>query len=145
MGLASEGKSPVVEESPDAPSEPDLTTRALQVRIRQQEILAELGVIALRSASLDALLDEAARLTAAGLEAEFCKVMQYLPDENQLLVRAGVGWGEGVLGRARSARTWRLQPGLPCAPASPSSQITWRMRIDSGHPSSSAGLGSGAP
>jgi GAF domain-containing protein len=101
MGLASEGKSPVVEESPDAPSEPDLTTRALQVCIGQQEILAELGVFALRSASLDALLDEAARLTAAGLEAEFCKVMQYLPDENQLLVRAGVGWGEGVLGRAK--------------------------------------------
>ena len=26
---------------------------------------------------------------------------EYLPDEKRLLVRAGVGWGEGVVGQAR--------------------------------------------
>jgi hypothetical protein len=39
-------------------------------------------------------------MTAEGLEAEYCKVMEYIPTENRLLVRAGVGWGEGVIGQA---------------------------------------------
>ena len=46
------------------------------------------------------LLNHVVRLTAEGLEAEYCKVMEYLPAENRLLVRAGVGWGEGVVGSA---------------------------------------------
>ena len=79
----------------------DLTLRALQQRIRQQEILAELGVTALQGASFDTLLADTARLTAEGLRAEFCKVLEYIPAENELLVRAGVGWDAGVVGTAR--------------------------------------------
>jgi two-component sensor histidine kinase len=94
-------KKPVIELSPEGGSGADTSARALRLRIRQQEILAELGVVALQGASLDALLDETGRLTAEGLEAEFCKVMEYLPAENQLLVRAGVGWEAGVVGFAR--------------------------------------------
>jgi two-component sensor histidine kinase len=74
--------------------------RALEERIRQQEILAELGVAALQGPSLDELLAETARLTAKGLRAEFCKVMEYIPSENRLLVRAGVGWKPGIVGHA---------------------------------------------
>ncbi|HYK49762.1 MAG TPA: histidine kinase dimerization/phosphoacceptor domain -containing protein, partial [Terriglobales bacterium] len=37
---------------------------------------------------------------AEGLRAEYCKVMEFLPAENRLVVRAGVGWGEGVVGHA---------------------------------------------
>jgi two-component sensor histidine kinase len=93
-------KRPVVEPSPEG-ADADISRRALRLRIRQQEILAELGVLALQGASFDQLLNETARLTAEGLEAEFCKVMEYLPADNQLLVRAGVGWDEGVVGSAR--------------------------------------------
>ena len=75
--------------------------RALQLRIRQQEILAELGVTALQGASFDTLLADTARLTAEGLRAEFCKVLEYIPADNELLVRAGVGWHAGVVGTAR--------------------------------------------
>ena len=75
--------------------------RALRLRIRQQEILSELGVFALQGPSLDDLLQRTAELTAEGLEAEFCKVMEFLPGENRLLVRAGVGWGEGIVGFAK--------------------------------------------
>src|SRR5580765_3932584 len=94
-----EGGAPVVESSP-AGGASDLTLRALQQRIRQQEILAELGVTALQGASFDTLLADTARLTAEGLRAEFCKVLEYIPAENELLVRAGVGWGPGVVGVA---------------------------------------------
>jgi hypothetical protein len=93
-------KEPVVEpQSGDAPSD-DLTGRALRLRIRQQELLAELGVLALQGTSFIEMLNHTARVTAEGLGAEYCKVMEYIPSENRLLVRAGVGWGEGVVGNA---------------------------------------------
>jgi two-component sensor histidine kinase len=95
-----EKEEPVVEPKPTGgPS--DVTLRALQQRIRQQEILAELGVTALQGASFDTLLTDTARLTAEGLRTEFCKVLEYMPSENELLVRAGVGWGVGIVGTAR--------------------------------------------
>lgn len=75
--------------------------RSLRLRIRQQEILAALGVTALQGASFDQLLIDTARKTAEGLDAEFCKIMEYIPAENSLLVRAGVGWDAGVVGVAR--------------------------------------------
>jgi len=46
------------------------------------------------------MLNHTARVTAEGLEAEYCKVLEYRPADNRLLVRAGVGWGEGVVGHA---------------------------------------------
>lgn len=82
---------PVVEPSPD---QPDPITCALQQRIRQQEILAELGVVALQGRPFLELLNETVRLTADGMNAEFCKVLEYIPTENRFLVRAGVGWHE---------------------------------------------------
>jgi two-component sensor histidine kinase len=91
--------NPVVEPRPDE-RQPDVTMRSLEERIRQQELLAELGVAALQGAPLDALLTEAARLTSRGLRAEFCKVLEYIPSEKRLLVRAGVGWNQGVVGEA---------------------------------------------
>ena len=91
--------SPVVE--PKSASEAsELTLRALRQRIRQQEILAELGVGALQGAGFDQLLADTARLTAEGLRTEFCKVLEYIPAENRFLVRAGVGWESGIVGVA---------------------------------------------
>ena len=88
---------PVVESTPKTEaSDPLLHT--LQHRVRQQEILAELGVGALQGPGFDQLLADTARLTAEGLRAEFCKVLEYIPAENRLLVRAGVGWEPGVVG-----------------------------------------------
>ena len=81
-------------------SAPDLTRRALEQRIRQQEILSELGVLALQGATFETLLNETVRLTAEGLNVEFCKVLRYLPEENRLLVQAGVGWDDGIVGVA---------------------------------------------
>jgi two-component sensor histidine kinase len=93
-------EKPVVEQSPGNKPSDDPTERSLNQRIRQQEILAELGVLALQGTKFIDLLNHTARLTANGLQSEYCKVMEYLPDENRLLVRAGVGWDEGVVGQA---------------------------------------------
>ena len=81
-------------------AEPTSTLRRLEQRIRQQEILAELGVLALQGANVDVLLQETSRLTAEGLGVQFCKVLQHLPETNGLKVVAGVGWDKGVVGEA---------------------------------------------
>src|SRR5436190_7839906 len=89
---------PVIE--PGANEDDKSTTHPLHVRIRQQEILADLGVLALQGRPFLELLNETARLTAEGMEAEFCKVLESLPAQNRLLVRAGVGWHQGIVGVA---------------------------------------------
>jgi two-component sensor histidine kinase len=109
---------PVVEEKPGNEPE-DFTGRALRLRIRQQELLAELGLLALQRTSFTNLLNQTARMTAEGLEAEFCKIMEYIPSDKRLLVRAGVGWGEDVVGNATvgadldSPAGYALQTGKP--------------------------------
>ncbi|WP_291853969.1 histidine kinase dimerization/phosphoacceptor domain -containing protein [Bradyrhizobium sp.] len=99
MGQTPDTDEPVVEAKPGNQPE-DLTGRALQLRIRQQELLAELGVLALQRTSFTDLLDHTARMTAEGLDAQYCKILEYVPADKRLLVRAGVGWGEGVVGNA---------------------------------------------
>jgi two-component sensor histidine kinase len=93
-------KEPVVERQSSDGQSDDLTGSALRLRIRQQELLAELGVLALQGTSFIEMLNHTARATAEGLGAEYCKVMEYIPSENRLLVRAGVGWDKGVVGHA---------------------------------------------
>ena len=72
----------------------------LTIKLRQQQILADFGVFALKADDLEPLLQEASRLCAEGLQCKFCKIMEYLVGEDALLVRAGVGWQPGVVGHA---------------------------------------------
>ena len=113
-----ESGKPVVEQKPGDEQLGDLTERSLHFRIRQQEILAELGVLALQGTKFMELLDHVVRLTAEGLEAEYCKVLEYLPADNRLLVRAGVGWGEGVVGFATVGADLRHRRASRCTQAS---------------------------
>ena len=65
-----------------------------------QGALARLGRLALERTNLDELLHESASLVAKTLGVEFCKILELLPDRRSLLLRAGVGWKEGLVGRA---------------------------------------------
>jgi len=96
----SDPKAPVVEPPTSNEKPDDLTGQALRQRIRQQELLAELGVLALQRTSFSDMLNHTARVTADGLGAEYCKVLEYMPAENRLMVCAGVGWEEGIVGSA---------------------------------------------
>jgi two-component sensor histidine kinase len=111
---------PAIEPSVEPPSASAFSAlETLRQRIEQQEFLAQLGVKALQGASLQELLDETARLTAAGLRVNFCKVLEHLPTEQCLIVRAGVGWASGTIGVARvgldlaSPAGFALQTGRP--------------------------------
>lgn len=90
-------KPPVVEAKPEGAVVPETNGR---LRLRQQEILAELGVAALKGTPFAELLDRTAELVAQGLEADFCKVLEFQPLEDRFLVVAGVGWGLDVVGVA---------------------------------------------
>lgn len=91
----------VVETKVSGDERPDLTLRALEQRIRQQEIMSELGVLGLQGATLKTMLAETVRLAAEGLRVQFCKISRYIPDEGLLLVEAGVGWQPGIVGVAK--------------------------------------------
>src|SRR3984885_3692706 len=119
MSPSSDQKEPVVEPTPSDDQPDELTARALRQRIRQQELLAELGVLALQRTSFTGMLDQTTRMTAEGLDAEYCKVLEYIPNENRLLVCAGIGWDEGVVGVAsvgadlESPAGYALRTGKP--------------------------------
>ena len=127
LGDSTDHQEPVIEPSKGGAATIDITTRALHLRIRQQEILAELGVLALQGKPFLDLLVQTARLTAEGMEAEFCKVLEYIPKENRFLVRAGVGWQEGIVGVAtvgadlESPSGFALRASRSCAAAFPNS------------------------
>jgi two-component sensor histidine kinase len=110
--------TPVVEPK-HGETAPPATSRTLAKRIRQQEILAEIGVTALKGGGFEQLLTETARLTADAMEAEFCKILEHIPDKNRFLVRAGVGWEPGIVGKAtvgadlESPAGFALQTGQP--------------------------------
>jgi two-component system, sensor histidine kinase PdtaS len=69
----------------------------LPYRLRQQSLLGEFGRTALQTRDFGQILQRATELCSQGLEARFAKVLEYLPDEKRLLVRAGVGWGPGTV------------------------------------------------
>lgn len=76
------------------------TQYTLDARVRQQAAVADLGQHGLAGNDLSALMEEAARLVTRTLEVEYCEVLELLPDGAALRLVAGVGWKNGLVGRA---------------------------------------------
>lgn len=66
--------------------------------LRQQAAIANFGSFALRQNDLMTVLTEAARVCAEGLGVRFSKICRYRDEENDLLIEAGFGWEDGVVG-----------------------------------------------
>jgi len=81
-------------------SERDAAESALQMRIRYQEAMAQLGQLAVAGGELSSLFQETLRRVANTLGVEFCSIFQLQPDGKALLLIAGVGWKEGLIGSA---------------------------------------------
>lgn len=91
---------PRIEEAPEDASVAPRSPADFEARLRQQVILSEFGVEALRGKDFNLLLQRATELCAEGMRAEYCKALEYLRGEDTLLVRAGVGWKPEVIGHA---------------------------------------------
>src|SRR5215208_2593171 len=83
----------------------------LRARLSQQEATGRLGLAALSGMDLAGLMDEAVHAVAGVLGVEYCKVLELMPDGATLLLRAGVGWREGLLGTATVGTNLQSQAG----------------------------------
>ncbi|WP_339103298.1 PAS domain S-box protein [Haloterrigena salinisoli] len=79
---------------------PSPTEAELETRIRQQEVVTELGQQALETTDLDGLLNDASTAIADTLGAEYCGVLEVHPDGDEASLRGGVGWRTGTVGSA---------------------------------------------
>lgn len=69
----------------------------------QRVLTALSGLFPFPDGDLDAVLHEACRIAAAGVQADFAKVLQYRADEQAFVLQAGFGWPASMVGRARFA------------------------------------------
>jgi PAS domain S-box-containing protein len=86
---------------------------------KHQQALADFGAFSLRGEELDALLAEACRAVPEALGTKHAKVLELQPDGRHLLVRAGVGWDDGVVGQLLLPRDSRFQSGHALASGQP--------------------------
>ncbi|HYU89698.1 MAG TPA: PAS domain S-box protein, partial [Gemmatimonadales bacterium] len=85
----------------DAVRDAELSRTEAQLRAtaRQQEAVAHIGQRALAGAPPDELIAGAVAIAARVLEVPLASVLELRPESRTLLLRAGVGWREGVVGR----------------------------------------------
>ncbi len=96
-----------------------VTADRLKVSSELHAVIARLGLKALSTEDTLNLMDQLVREVAHTLNAEYCKVLEYLPEEDQLLVKAGVGWDSGVVGNARVPANNASQSGFTLSTTEP--------------------------
>ncbi len=85
----------------------------LLTRERQQKAVARLGLHALaETTDVETLMSDAVRLAASTLGVGHCKLLEFLPASGALLLRAGTGWHEGLVGRCEVAAGKGSQAGF---------------------------------
>ena len=82
---------------------PPVTDAAkMQELLRQQTAIARFGSFALRELDLTNILTEAVRVCAEGLGVPFSQVCRYRAESKDLVVAAGYGWRDQVIGHVVS-------------------------------------------
>jgi PAS domain S-box-containing protein len=93
--------------------------RELRVRAKQQETVARLGERALTETNLQQLFDETVSNVAEILDVEFVKILELVPGDAELLLRAGVGWSAGLIGTAHETTGRHSHAGYALASGGP--------------------------
>lgn len=86
--------------------------KQVEQRVRQQEAVVDLGRQALGGADLSTVMRSVTELVAKTLSVEFCKVLELLPDNDALILRAGVGWKPGLIGQTTVSAGTNSQAGF---------------------------------
>jgi len=74
--------------------------REVRMRARQQDAVARLSERALVETNLQKFFDETVTTTADILDTELAKILELVPGDAELLLRAGVGWPAAMIGTA---------------------------------------------
>jgi PAS domain S-box-containing protein len=77
----------------------------LETRVRQQQVITNLGWLALENDDIDSLMSHAAALVSETLRSDYTKVLELNADGEELLLRQGTGWDEGIVGEATVSAT----------------------------------------
>lgn len=102
----------------------DVTDRArvhheLRVRANQQEAVARLGAQALTELGLQRFFDDSVKIIAETLDVELVKILELVPGDAELLLRAGTGWTAGLVGTALVTTDRHSQAGFTLASGGP--------------------------
>lgn len=73
----------------------------LEARARQQESVARLGQLALMASGERELFDVLCKEVAEVLDVEFTKILELSSGGDELILRFGAGWQEGLVGNTR--------------------------------------------
>lgn len=103
-------------------------------RGRQREAVAEVNQYALATSDLQALLREAARQVARTLEIEYAGIAELFPEDDRLLLLAGVGWEEGLVIPTQGPNGAASQGDIPSSPIVPPSCRIFAPTPASNHP-----------
>jgi PAS domain S-box-containing protein len=93
--------------------------RELRVRAKQQETIVRLGERALTEPDLQKLFEDVVAAVAGILDVEFVKILELAPGDAELLLRAGVGWREGLVGTAHESTGRHSHAGYALASGGP--------------------------
>jgi PAS domain S-box-containing protein len=93
--------------------------REVRVRARQQETLARLGERALTEPDLQKFFDEVVTTVGEIIDVEMVKILELLPGDAELLLRAGIGWQPGLVGKANVSTSRDSQAGYTLASGRP--------------------------
>jgi PAS domain S-box-containing protein len=93
--------------------------REVRVRARQQEALARLGERALAESDLQKFFNEVVATLGEIFDIEMVKILELLPGDAELLLRAGIGWKPGLLGTAHVSTRRDSQAGYTLASGRP--------------------------
>src|SRR5260370_28873899 len=102
----------------------DVTDRAkvhreLRIRAKQQEAVARLGAQALTELGLQRFFDDCVKTIADTLDVELVKILELVPGDAELLLRAGTGWMPGLVGAALGSTDHNSHSGYTLASGGP--------------------------
>jgi PAS domain S-box-containing protein len=95
------------------------TENQLRLRANQQAAVARLGERALVEKDLQKLLNEIVTTVADMLEVDFVKILELLPGDMELRLRAGAGWKPELIGTALVSTGLASQAGFTLASNAP--------------------------
>ncbi|MBI2992856.1 MAG: PAS domain S-box protein [Gammaproteobacteria bacterium] len=97
----------------------------LALRAAEEQALAELGKMALELPDFHEYLQRLTERIAQELDIELVKVLEMQHDTDSLLLVAGVGWKEGLVGKATVPGRDRSQAGYTMMTDRPVVQLDW--------------------